>query len=64
MRVAGAGRDEEAELADGVVRRLHGLRALLPADPYADVRALDHRHVVRAVADAERVDPPGRHSFL
>mmetsp|Transcript_49161 Transcript_49161/g.149167 ORF Transcript_49161/g.149167 Transcript_49161/m.149167 type:complete len:574 (-) Transcript_49161:80-1801(-) len=44
---------EEAELRDGDVARLHGLRALLAADGDTHVRAVDHGHVVRAVAHAE-----------
>ena len=44
---------EEAELTDGHVAGLHGLVALLAADADAHVRALDHGHVVGAVADGQ-----------
>jgi len=44
---------EEAELADGDVGRPSGLQALVTRDTNADVRRLDHRDVVSAVADGE-----------
>eukprot|EP00968_Pinguiococcus_pyrenoidosus_P009123 scaffold703_cov245-Pinguiococcus_pyrenoidosus.AAC.15 len=47
---------QELELRDGVVGVVHSLHPFLPADPHPDVRPLDHRHVVRAVADGEALD--------
>ena len=42
---------EEPELADGVIGREHRGATLPAADADADVRSLDHAHVVGAVAD-------------
>mmetsp|Transcript_3583 Transcript_3583/g.12644 ORF Transcript_3583/g.12644 Transcript_3583/m.12644 type:complete len:410 (+) Transcript_3583:39-1268(+) len=44
---------EVAELADGIVGRASGLRALLAKDADANVRLQDHADVVGAVADRE-----------
>ena len=46
---------EEPELRDDVVGGVGCLAALLARDAHAHVRGLDHRHVVRAVADRERL---------
>ena len=45
---------QEAKLRDRVVGRVARLQALLAGQSDADVRRLDHRHVVGAVADRER----------
>ena len=44
---------EETELSDGEVGVVHGLPPFLAADAYADLRFLDHSHVVGTVSDGE-----------
>lgn len=44
---------EILELRDGYVRRAGRLETLNARDPYADVRGLDHGHVVGAVTDGQ-----------
>ena len=57
-------RHQEAELGDGHIRGLHRLVALLAADADAHVRALDHGHVVRAVADGQGDAAPKHRELL
>ena len=45
---------QEPKLRERKVRGHHSLHALLPRDADADVRRLDHAHVVGAVADGQR----------
>ena len=45
---------ERTNLRDRIVGRVDGLETFLARDSDADVRGLDHAHVVRAVADSER----------
>mmetsp|Transcript_41232 Transcript_41232/g.117640 ORF Transcript_41232/g.117640 Transcript_41232/m.117640 type:complete len:324 (-) Transcript_41232:1928-2899(-) len=52
--VAQQQRHEEPELRDGDVASHDRLRSLLAPDAYAQVRALNHRHVIGAVADGQR----------
>eukprot|EP00162_Nutomonas_longa_P015390 comp22295_c0_seq1/m.53329 comp22295_c0_seq1/g.53329 ORF comp22295_c0_seq1/g.53329 comp22295_c0_seq1/m.53329 type:complete len:553 (+) comp22295_c0_seq1:926-2584(+) len=47
-------RRKEAELANRVVRGPHSLGAFLAFNTNAQMCRLDHRHIVRAVADRER----------
>lgn len=44
---------EEAELSDGHIRAPRSLEALLATDTNANVSSLDHRDVVRSVANGE-----------
>lgn len=59
-----------AELYNAEVGRQARLLALLAHDPHPDVRSLDHRHVVAAIADAAhplprvRLDQPRDVGFL
>lgn len=46
---------QESELADGEVRGHGSLHAFLPTNPHADVRGLQHVHVVRPVTDGQRL---------
>mmetsp|Transcript_30490 Transcript_30490/g.80868 ORF Transcript_30490/g.80868 Transcript_30490/m.80868 type:complete len:654 (+) Transcript_30490:901-2862(+) len=48
---------EEPELRDSDVAGLHGLVALLPADAYADVCALNHGDIVGSITDGQRDTP-------
>mmetsp|Transcript_26182 Transcript_26182/g.67338 ORF Transcript_26182/g.67338 Transcript_26182/m.67338 type:complete len:422 (-) Transcript_26182:24-1289(-) len=52
---------QEAELREGKVAVVDGLPTLLAHDAHADIRGLDHRHVVGAVADAQHL---GGHLLL
>ena len=44
---------EEAELADGVVRAVDGLRSLLADDAHSNMRSPDHLYVICAVTNCQ-----------
>jgi hypothetical protein len=47
---------QETELADGVIRGHDGLAPLLTSDTNADIRLLNHSHVVGAVTNGKSHD--------